>query len=99
VQPAMTGLIAGSLSTLAPIFSSRLRPTPRTTRSSRGWPRWSLLPWPVAATVLPHLTAARGHKTDTSETTRATSRDTSTGSRSTRFAGETVSPVTAFVRA
>jgi hypothetical protein len=39
----------------------------------------------------------RGHKTDTSETTRATSRDASRPPPTARFAGESVSPVTARV--
>jgi Sigma-70, region 4 len=42
---------------------------------------------------LPRRTTQRGHKTDTSETTRATSRDASPASGSGRFAGETVSRV------
>jgi len=43
-------------------------------------------------------TTRRGHKTDTSETTRATSRDASPASGSARFAGRTVSRVVACVR-
>jgi hypothetical protein len=44
---------------------------------------------------LPRQTTARGHKTDTSETTRATSRDASVAFLCRRFAAETVSQMTA----
>ena len=37
-QPAMNGLIDGSLSTLAPIFAVAFATHSRTTRSSPGWP-------------------------------------------------------------
>ena len=53
----------------------------------------------VLFTLLPIETPARGHKTDTSETTRATSRDASVVAATARFAGETVSRVIAHVRA
>jgi hypothetical protein len=48
---------------------------------------------------LPTPPTARGHKTDTSETTRATSDDASSASRPARFAGQTASRVIARVRA
>ena len=49
--------------------------------------------------LLSNLSTAGGHKTDTSETTRETSRDASSAPRPARFAGETVSRVIARVRA
>jgi hypothetical protein len=42
---------------------------------------------------LPKPTTERGHKTDTSGTTRATSRDASAAPGSVRFAGKTVPPI------
>src|SRR6266545_4175804 len=42
-----------------------------------------------SAGALPQWTAAHGHKTDTSETTRPTPRDASLGAQSDRFAGKT----------
>jgi hypothetical protein len=45
--------------------------------------------------LLPWLAPVRGHKTDTSETTRATPRDASQSPATARFAGETVSRVIA----
>jgi hypothetical protein len=53
---------------------------------------------PTRRHTSPDSATARGHKTDTSETTRATSRDASVTSGWWRFAAGTVSRVTAHVR-
>ena len=62
-------------------------------------PRHSDAEHRASRATLPLWASARGHKTDTSETTRATSRDAPPASGSRRFAGETVSRVIARVRA
>ena len=49
--------------------------------------------------LLSDASTARGHKTDTSETTRATSRDAALSPQMARFAGETVPRMIARVRA
>jgi hypothetical protein len=51
------------------------------------------------ARALPALATSSGHKTDTSETTRATPRDAALRTHSFRFAGKTASLVIARVRA
>ena len=56
--------------------------------SRRPWPRRQTAP-----ALLSHAATERGHKTDTSETTRATSRDASAPPATARFAGESASRV------
>lgn len=53
----------------------------------------------VVRAPLPIKATEHGHKTDTSETTRATVRDASPALKRARFAGETAPPVIGGVRA
>jgi hypothetical protein len=68
-------------------------------RSRRVWgPRHIRDPAPDAS-ALPRPATSRGHKTDTSETTRATPRDVSPDAQTARFAGEMASPMIPRARA
>src|SRR5215203_2096762 len=95
--PAMTNALAAASATAARFTSSPfLVERFASTGKSYRWPvlgRRHAASTPVAARkgALPRVASARGHKTDTSETTRATSCDTSRAVRGGRFPAKSAS--------